>query len=796
MGDDISADRGFGRDLDSILMSEMYEFILISHPPEVKSLNPFSHLLPYKLQHAFSLADFGYTTEVQKLLEPISKATCKEMPKFGEVLDSLMHRVSALDGASSGSSGWFGGKLARPKFDKIMMQSFNKFVAGDDDTPVSTNETAQEGGIFKRLASTPANVTSSAPGSSLETSPNYFNQQPYAASQRQASQPAIHQPNEYAPIPRTHSLQSVGPSGNGTISNEYLNRVQSHANVPLMSSAYAPHAPHAPLGSQAPLQPLLPANGVHDITSRSAATSPNFGLRKASAALSSDTYAIDSRPTSPAAASVGTGPYSRRSSNAVSDEPVNSVYAPPSRTGSSQSARPVSRPFTPEAPVLPPPTKPVDASPVYNKRETPQVSPKSNKTLNSSPSKSVHNPYAVQPSSGSSGSVSNPYNPYAPQTSQPKLAISRKHVSSPYEAPAKAIDSLEESKSEEQEEPVATASYGYNPYGAIYGGEDVPATAGVAPSEQEGDAKDQTADEARDERDETRREDEILEEENGREEDLYSSYEPPSYGFQAEPIAEDNFVDPEASDSYYTPAVAAPAFSAPTFSAPGTSYRAPPTAIPEEDEEDEDLGFANAKKKSESEDSKEKEDERDEEDEKSDSKTKGKETSSDGKKGWFSGWFKKGEDDGQPKAVRAKLGEESSFYYDQELKRWVNKKAPLDNAKPAAPAPPPKSSKPSAASTPGIPSPSTVATPSPVATPPIGGERAASAPVRAPPGMPGPSSLSGGPSLSASTSSSDLRKPSPSSGGGLDDLLASVPTTRKPAKRSARNRYVDIMAQK
>jgi len=42
-----------------------------------------------------------------------------------------------------------------------------------------------------------------------------------------------------------------------------------------------------------------------------------------------------------------------------------------------------------------------------------------------------------------------------------------------------------------------------------------------------------------------------------------------------------------------------------------------------------------------------------------------------------------------PGPVRASLGEETSFYYDKELKRWVNKKAGADAAKPAAPPPPP-----------------------------------------------------------------------------------------------------------
>ncbi|KAI6166996.1 Sec23-binding domain of Sec16-domain-containing protein [Pisolithus thermaeus] len=42
-----------------------------------------------------------------------------------------------------------------------------------------------------------------------------------------------------------------------------------------------------------------------------------------------------------------------------------------------------------------------------------------------------------------------------------------------------------------------------------------------------------------------------------------------------------------------------------------------------------------------------------------------------------------------PGPVKANLGEETSFYYDKELKRWVNKKAGAEGAQPVAPTPPP-----------------------------------------------------------------------------------------------------------
>ncbi|KAG1715700.1 hypothetical protein ID866_1463 [Astraeus odoratus] len=53
---------------------------------------------------------------------------------------------------------------------------------------------------------------------------------------------------------------------------------------------------------------------------------------------------------------------------------------------------------------------------------------------------------------------------------------------------------------------------------------------------------------------------------------------------------------------------------------------------------------------------------------------------------WFSRFWKRSE---TPGPIRANLGEETSFYYDNELKRWVNKKAGAEAAQPSAPPPPP-----------------------------------------------------------------------------------------------------------
>ncbi|THH10201.1 hypothetical protein EW145_g1508 [Phellinidium pouzarii] len=64
-------------------------------------------------------------------------------------------------------------------------------------------------------------------------------------------------------------------------------------------------------------------------------------------------------------------------------------------------------------------------------------------------------------------------------------------------------------------------------------------------------------------------------------------------------------------------------------------------------------------------------------------------TSSSGS--WLKGWFSRSSSSSTPGPVKANLGEETTFYYDKELKKWVNKKAGAETTKPAAAPPPPPS---------------------------------------------------------------------------------------------------------
>ncbi|KAI9137514.1 hypothetical protein BKA69DRAFT_1090024, partial [Paraphysoderma sedebokerense] len=83
------------------------------------------------------------------------------------------------------------------------------------------------------------------------------------------------------------------------------------------------------------------------------------------------------------------------------------------------------------------------------------------------------------------------------------------------------------------------------------------------------------------------------------------------------------------------------------------------------------------------------------------------------------GGGRKSSDASGKKAVKANLGETNQFYYDEKLKKWVNKNAPADEQKESPLPPPPRATTPSVPTGPN-PTPAPSAQPSRVGTP-VGG---------------------------------------------------------------------------
>ncbi|KAG0648532.1 transport sec16 [Hyphodiscus hymeniophilus] len=185
--------------------------------------------------------------------------------------------------------------------------------------------------------------------------------------------------------------------------------------------------------------------------------------------------------------------------------------------------------------------------------------------------------------------------------------------------------------------------------------------------------------------------------------------------------------------------------------------------------------------------------------------------------GWFGGGAKKEPDISQPnKPIRAKLGEASSFVYDPDLKRWVNKKGGAENTpSPSATPPPPRAAGPprSVSGPPGAPSGFTSAPrlggpPQRVvsgssdmdgtsteisgsAPPPLGGGGLGAPPPMSRSASNGSAGPSAGPPSRPGTSMSNA--------SSIDDLLG-PPTAagRKVAGKKAKKGrgYVDVMSEK
>jgi hypothetical protein len=174
------------------------------------------------------------------------------------------------------------------------------------------------------------------------------------------------------------------------------------------------------------------------------------------------------------------------------------------------------------------------------------------------------------------------------------------------------------------------------------------------------------------------------------------------------------------------------------------------------------------------------------------------------KGGWLTGWFKK-DPNAPPAAIKAKLGDESSFFYDPDLGKWVNKKAGAseDSSKPSATPPPPKGGSRSASGGP----------PNSTAPPPNSGlmRPPTSAPMRSSSMPPAPGSRASTPGLPSDTEGPKppmLARPSFGAASGppsrpgtgmsnassIDDLLG-APQARKGAgaKKKKGGRYVDVL---
>ena len=163
----------YGRDLDSILLTEVYDFArTVLAPSSAATVSP--HLQSYKLYHAMILAENGYKSEAQQYCEVITSAlnsTTKRSPYYHSLLfgalENLVDRLRQAPRDSSGS--W----ISKPSIDKVsgsIWAKFNQYVAGDESDAASTGSGKAldpDVGPFARVAGDSPNLSRTPSSSDL-----------------------------------------------------------------------------------------------------------------------------------------------------------------------------------------------------------------------------------------------------------------------------------------------------------------------------------------------------------------------------------------------------------------------------------------------------------------------------------------------------------------------------------------------------------------------------------------------------------------------------------------------------
>ncbi|KAI1376478.1 Sec23-binding domain of Sec16-domain-containing protein [Hypoxylon crocopeplum] len=187
----------FAKETEALQLSEVYEYGLsLAGGSNVAQGCP--HLAAYKLQHAMTLAEYGYRDKAMQYCDGINNAMMaqtKRSPYYNPVLESsvddLMRRLKQAP--KEESSSW----IPKPRMDQVsnnMWSRFNKFVAGEDDENSgngASGEAGTESGPFARLSGgTPT----------ISRSPSISNFEVYGNGGPSPTVPATQAASRYAPL--------------------------------------------------------------------------------------------------------------------------------------------------------------------------------------------------------------------------------------------------------------------------------------------------------------------------------------------------------------------------------------------------------------------------------------------------------------------------------------------------------------------------------------------------------------------------------------------------------------------
>ncbi|ETN40669.1 uncharacterized protein HMPREF1541_04948 [Cyphellophora europaea CBS 101466] len=223
----------FARDLDAILLTEVYEFATLVLTGSTTAFMPY--LSTYKLRHASLLAEEGSRTEAQAYCDALTatlrntKVSSYYAPAFLGELEDFSNRLKQVP---IHSSSWMG----KPNLEKVsgsILSKLSNFVAGEDSDAESkgSGREAGEAGPFAHVAGTP---------SLSRTTSQSDIQYGYATSAPQS-------------IPTTMAGSRYAPNG---LSSARSSSELTRGRPSLDSQRSPPSSSYAPNGRPSPYDPI------------------------------------------------------------------------------------------------------------------------------------------------------------------------------------------------------------------------------------------------------------------------------------------------------------------------------------------------------------------------------------------------------------------------------------------------------------------------------------------------------------------------------------------------------------
>ena len=798
---------GYSNDVDSILLTEVYEYVYaVLSPLAVSTLTP--HLQAYKLYHAELASEYGLREQAQQYCDAISstlKATTKMSPYYHPrlvtTLEELNLRLRQSPKDSTGS--W----ISKPSIDKVSSSVWNRFthfVAGEDSDRTS-NASGQPGvdGPFAKInGETPPSISRS--GSPSQNFGAYGGGGVYAQPAMSGSTTNLrYAPQASQATPSRPSLDQGSPE---SVPSSPPNTVRRNPYAPQNGARPRPST-YSPERER--YHPTPPVSTVPEQGPPAAQSDPYLPRTQSSAAINHQP-GFQGRP--------GFHEQLARRDSDSSDVPASQVRPP--------------------SPLAPPPQTSNTLSP-HTDRNSPNYQPRTAlyeprsasyepRSSSYAPRSALYTPRSYEPSPNSDSGARRPdgRSPYEPQAAEYPFPAARE----PGAAPAEPLSQAPASRPLPQDYAPATASL------------QPPASAlGLVPVESEAAAGDlaQTTNDF---------------DSFAPRQQAPSGYEPlPPSDTQASTYAPPSSYEPPSSgyeppSSGYEPPTSGyepPSFNyePPSYDPENTSTQkpsSPPRRRQMMDVDDDDgLGAraaalqsgratsdtgANNAAPGDTQASRAAE---------ADAQRDAARAAGGGGRSWLGGWSlfnRGGAPDGsggsssQPKAVRAKLGEQNQMYYDKEQRRWINPNAADQGPAASRPPPPPMGPAPSRPLSAGPPAAGAggggaggmLSAGQPPSGPPSAGSGPPSAAASrtaspyvggAPPAVPGPTSaptgatgspaLSGMPALAPPGGVGSRPGTAMSNASDIDDLLG-APAAKKGGtvkKGKKRGGYVDVMAK-